>query len=529
MNITDVDDKIIVGARKSYLLSEFLKKHSCINTELVKTCQEAWEDYVNTNLSKYLPNASKAWDEFTNKVKNGTIKPLDDDLKFSLYLKTAVNAKAAIDSVDTCVSQLSTDGELNSFEQFVEKTRDIISIHLDKTKGQNIKDPQIFRNFAAYWEDEFFKDTDALNILRPDILTRVSEYIPEIIEYVKQIMKNGYGYEEDGSIYFDTIKFDQTEGHCYAKLEPWSATNVKLMSEGEGELSEKTFKKRNASDFALWKKSKPGEPAWDSPWGNGRPGWHIECSVMASAVLGENMDIHSGGIDLAFPHHDNELAQAEGFFNCKQWVNYFLHTGHLHIEGMKMSKSLKNFLSIREGLETITAAQMRLMFILHAWEATLDFSSGSITEAQNVEQSIENFLVTVKAVLNEQQNDSQNSSGKHNYGHMESELLDTLAKKQEAVHDALCDSFNTPKAMSEIRSLVSTGNQYYLEKTKLKMRPNAHVLLKYGTYISKMMTIFGVFQDRNPLVGTFLIGSKSISVTFHHLIAIRTRNNCYQL
>jgi cysteinyl-tRNA synthetase len=197
-------------------------------------------------------------------------------------------------------------------DTFISETREIMSVHLDKTLGYSVTDPQIFRNFAAFWEDEFFADTDALNILRPDIITRVSEYIPEITTYVQQIVDNGYAYETDGSVYFDTVKFDKSK-HSYAKLEPWSATNVKLCAEGEGELADSSSVKRNASDFALWKRSKPGEPAWNSPWGNGRPGWHIECSVMASAVLGQNMDIHSGGIDLAFPHHDNELAQAEVF------------------------------------------------------------------------------------------------------------------------------------------------------------------------------------------------------------------------
>jgi cysteinyl-tRNA synthetase len=118
-------------------------------------------------------------------------------------------------------------------------------------------------------------------------------------------------YEADGSVYFDAVAFNNSPNHYYAKLEPWSASNLELIAEGEGSLSTGLDGKRNASDFALWKKSKPGEPFWDSPWGSGRPGWHIECSVMASEVAGHKLDIHSGGIDLAFPHHDNEIAQSE--------------------------------------------------------------------------------------------------------------------------------------------------------------------------------------------------------------------------
>ena len=156
--------------------------------------------------------------------------------------------------------------------------------------------------------------------------------------------------------------------------------------------------KRNPSDFALWKSSKPGEPVWDSPWGKGRPGWHIECSVMASAVLGDNMDIHSGGIDLAFPHHDNELAQSEAYYNCPQWVNYFLHAGHLHVEGQKMSKSLKNFITIQEALKMYTPRQMRLFFLAHPWHTKMDFKQSSMQEAMQIETTIKNLFDNVAAL-----------------------------------------------------------------------------------------------------------------------------------
>lgn len=170
-----------------------------------------------------------------------------------------------------------------------------------------------------------------LRVRDPDTLTRVTEYVPEIVAFVEKIIQNGYGYEAEGSVYFDTKAFDSAEGHDYAKLEPWSKGNRELLEDGEGNVNLSAISRgvqltwvilgslcpiknggaRSASDFALWKNSKPGEPSWPSPWGQGRPGWHIECSVMASAVLGNNMDIHSGGIDLAFPHHDNEMAQSE--------------------------------------------------------------------------------------------------------------------------------------------------------------------------------------------------------------------------
>jgi cysteinyl-tRNA synthetase len=245
--------------------------------------------------------------------------------------------------------------------------------------------------------------------------------VNEIVAFVQKIIDNGFGYELDGSVYFDTVKFDKSPDHDYAKLEPWSAGNMKLLQEGEGDLTAESKGKRNPSDFALWKKSKSGEPAWDSPWGQGRPGWHIECSAMAVDVLGQTLDIHSGGIDLAFPHHDNEIAQCEGYFNSHQWVNYFLHAGHLHIEGQKMSKSLKNFVTIKEALEKYTASQIRLFFLMHSWDSVLDYSTLAMSEAKTFETSITNFLLTVKAVLREQSGPIE-FTGDNNFKEQEKEL-----------------------------------------------------------------------------------------------------------
>ena len=166
----------------------------------------------------------------------------------------------------------------------------------------------------------------ALNVLPPTVLTRVREYIDEVIGLVKGIIANGYGYFSEGSVYFDVTAFHENKGHCYAKLRPQALTekvDAKLMEEGEGALGNKLTGKKSARDFVVWKKSKPGEPMWSSPWGYGRPGWHIECSAMASSVIPGTIDLHSGGIDLAFPHHDNEMAQTE-VFKAIYFLMYFL-------------------------------------------------------------------------------------------------------------------------------------------------------------------------------------------------------------
>ncbi|CAE7813114.1 cysS [Symbiodinium microadriaticum] len=164
------------------------------------------------------------------------------------------------------------------------------------------------------------------------------------------------------------------------------------MEEGEGALAAEDAEKRSPNDFALWKASKPGEPAWESKWGPGRPGWHIECSVMATDVNGEYLDIHAGGEDLKFPHHDNEMAQSEAYLQRSQWVNYFWHAGHLHIEGLKMSKSLKNFITIRQALGMHSPRQLRMMFLMQAWDKGMNYSDQAIDMAKVEERRVHSVL-----------------------------------------------------------------------------------------------------------------------------------------
>ncbi|KAI8906879.1 tRNA synthetases class I (C) catalytic domain-containing protein, partial [Gorgonomyces haynaldii] len=479
MNVTDIDDKIILSARKQYLLQEYQKHETDLET-VRRNAKLAFDFFLKKRFSE----KALDWEHFVATEKS-------DDPKFPMYVKTAQEALDAIENKEIAVQELH------------DKTAGVVSEWLDEQKGSTITDPSIYRDFTAYWEEDFFTTLDKLNVNRPDVITRVSEYVPEIVQYVQEIISNGYGYELDGSVYFDTLKFNNAENHSYAKLEPQSASNLKLAAEGEGELS--SGKARNPADFALWKNSKPGEPFWDSPWGKGRPGWHIECSVMASAILGSNMDIHSGGIDLAFPHHDNEIAQAEAHYDHQQWVNYFLHAGHLHIEGMKMSKSLKNFLSVDQGLEICTASQMRIMFLFSNWGQTMDFSSGPLKDAKNFEATVENFMTMIKAV----QQDQKGQRLGHNFGPMEAQLLQHLQLAQDQIREAFCDSFNTPKAMAELRQLISLGNQYYQDATK-RSQPNASVLYKVGTFVTSILRILGVLKDENAALGTFATaGSKS--------------------
>lgn len=357
-----------------------------------------------------------------------------------------------------------------------------------------------FEALAREFEAEFMDDMDNLNVLRPDFLTRVSEYVPEVIHCIEQIISNGYGYESGGSVYFDTGAFVEA-GHNYGKLEPWSVGNEALLAEGEGSLTaaDEAIKsqKKAAGDFVLWKKSKENEPTWESPWGPGRPGWHIECSAMASHVLGPVIDIHAGGIDLRFPHHSNEVAQAEAFHDSHEWVNYFLHSGHLHIDGLKMSKSLKNFITIRKCLERYNARQIRLMFLGHRYNAPMNYAEHAMEEAINLDRSFIDFFGNLKATLREVSKSDMKSRAMRPRD-VEMELGKELDRRQEAIHNYLADDFDTPGALLEMQNLIRSTNAYISAKGS---DVNGLMLERIGRYLSKMFRVFGLTGDAAGDIG----------------------------
>eukprot|EP00178_Gracilaria_changii_P019095 TRINITY_DN55559_c0_g1_i1.p1 TRINITY_DN55559_c0_g1~~TRINITY_DN55559_c0_g1_i1.p1 ORF type:complete len:669 (-),score=131.72 TRINITY_DN55559_c0_g1_i1:823-2829(-) len=348
-----------------------------------------------------------------------------------------------------------------------------------------------FQQLARHFEAEFMRDMDALNVLRPHYITRVSEYIPDTIEYIQQIIRNGFAYESAGSVYFDTRAFVHA-GHHYGKLEPKSVGNEALIAEGEGALSAAdqaiSRQKKALSDFALWKNSKPAEPFWPSPWGNGRPGWHIECSAMASTVLGPVIDIHVGGEDLRFPHHSNEVAQAEACHNSHQWVNYFLHSGHLHIDGLKMSKSLKNFITIEDWIKRYNSRQIRLAFLAHRYSAPMNYTDHGMEEAINLDSTFIHFFGTLKATLRDISKCDINSRQLRAH-ESETQLFAQLSRCQTTVHDALADDFDTPTALRELQTLVRSTNAYVAAKG---VEANQLALESVGRYVTKMFKVFGL-------------------------------------
>ncbi|KAJ5164974.1 uncharacterized protein N7500_006804 [Penicillium coprophilum] len=490
MNITDVDDKIILRARQQHLFNEFVAVNPTITPEVLDTVKKAFIAYLKKNLplleselppSQYQKEVEKTYATILNGgALPGNDKAGDDEAKVKMHIKTAASAAKVIAQAETRDGS-SADPALFA-ESFYSNAQDLILPYLDALKGALVDadNHSIFTKLTKKYEDRFTKDMRDLNVLDPTELTRVTEYGDEIAAFVDRIVKNNFGYAtKDGSVYFDINAFEAA-GHPYARLEPWSRSDNKLAAEGEGSLASKTTEKRGPSDFALWKSSKPGEPSWSSTWGKGRPGWHIECSAMASARLGNQMDIHSGGIDLAFPHHDNELAQSEAYWHDdhkhEQWVNYFLHMGHLSIQGSKMSKSLKNFTTIREALDRKdwTPRSLRIVFLLGGWKDGVEITDDLVNTGSSWEEKVNNFFLKVKDPS------ALQSSG------TDTTFAADLEATKKAVNEQLCDSFNTPAVMASISELISKFN--IADKATV---PSEDVQAA-AQWVTSMVNIFGL-------------------------------------
>jgi len=430
--------------------------------------------------------------------------------KYKMHLKTLLVASRAILSPPTTA------------DQFYAATAPVLLPYLDSRHKDRNYPPQVFSKLSSYWERHFNEDMATLNVLPPTVVTRVSEYIPQNVAFVEKLVEKGFAYPTaDGSVYFDIAAYEGA-GHSYAKLQPWNRGDESLIADGEGALASSKAStlpntvnnslpetKKSKHDFALWKASKAGEPSWSSPWGMGRPGWHIECSVMCSAILGEQIDIHSGGVDLAFPHHDNEIAQSEAYWDCAdgkcatadgkhQWVNYFLHMGHLQIHGSKMSKSLKNFVSVRDALQRggWTPRGLRIVFLLGGWKDGIEVREGVLAEAKNWETVVNKFFTNIKALMAEEER--LVASGKTQpepYGPAEQSLAKSLDNARRELDLALCDSFNTATAMAVILDLISRTNIYMKHTFAMSL------VKEVARWITRVTTIFGLDATPKSTVG----------------------------
>ncbi|GAB6032620.1 hypothetical protein CHUAL_011502 [Chamberlinius hualienensis] len=328
-----------------------------------------------------------------------------------------------------------------------------------------------FLEISRKYEKEFMKDMRDLNVQSPTATVRVTDSITHIINFISRLVEQNQAYRTaDGSVYFDQLSYGYG-----GKLQP-----ISIESE---ETLERNPLKKNAADFALWKATKPNEPWWESPWGNGRPGWHIECSAIASNIFGSNIDIHSGGVDLIFPHHENELAQSEAYHSCHQWVNYWLHAGHLIYKQEKMSKSLQNTISIQEFLKTFTADEFRIFCLLSYYRNNADFIPNAMDEACKILSKLKSFSTSVKAYI-----DGQLAGGVVN----ESEVLERLENCKTAFKESLANDFNTHEALINILNLVSYTNILIQNTNKATVSRSPAAIAAVDNYVRNILESFGI-------------------------------------
>nr|XP_008539973.1 PREDICTED: probable cysteine--tRNA ligase, mitochondrial [Equus przewalskii] len=358
-------------------------------------------------------------------------------------------------------------------------------------------------SLANLYEEDFKQDMAALKILPPTVYLRVTENIPQIISFIEGIITKGHAYSTaKGNVYFDL----QSRGDKYGKL-----VGVAPGPVGEPVESDK----RHASDFALWKAAKPQEMFWASPWGNGRPGWHIECSTISSLVFGSQLDIHSGGIDLAFPHHENEIAQCEVFHQCKQWGNYFLHSGHLHVKGKeeKMSKSLKNYITIKDFLKTASPDVFRL-FCMRSSYRSGELRHGAQGMARRLLLAATAFVEDARAYMR-----GQLACGPIG----EDVLWERLSHTKGAVKAALADDFDTPGAVDAVMDLIHHGNRQLKAVTKEPGGPRSPAVFgSIVSYIEQFFETVGIsLADRQFVSGDS--GSATLHSVVEELVRFRLK------
>ncbi len=322
--------------------------------------------------------------------------------------------------------------EYRGFEvKFVQNFTDIDDKMIRKANDTGVTVKELGDKYIT----EYYKDADALKIKRATVNPRATGYISEMVKFISELISKGYAYETDGDVYFSTVRFNE-----YGKL---SGQNLDdLMSGARIEIDER---KKDPMDFALWKAAKPGEPSWESPWGPGRPGWHIECSCMAYDLLGETIDIHAGGTDLVFPHHENEIAQSESRTG-KTFARYWLHGAFVNVDNRKMSKSLNNFFTAREILEKYDNEVVRLFMLSGHYRTQINFTMELLDSAKASLERMYNALTRLNGFL------ASAAEG------TDPKIIEMIDSYKSRYIEKMDDDFNTADAISVIFELIKEIN-----------------------------------------------------------------------
>ncbi len=340
--------------------------------------------------------------------------------------------------------------------KFVQNFTDIDDKMINKANDLGITVAELAEQYIA----EYFKDADGLGIRRASVHPRATENIGAIINIIKKLVDKGYAYNVDGDVYYSTKKFKE-----YGKL-----SHQPLDELESGARIDINEDKRDPMDFAVWKKQKPGEPAWDSPWGKGRPGWHIECSAMANKYLADTIDIHSGGRDLIFPHHENEIAQSEAANGCA-FANYWVHNGYINIDNRKMSKSLGNFFTVRDVAKEFDYEVIRFFMLSAHYRSPINFSKDLMESSKSALDRIYNCLKTLKFL--------SGAAETAEFKDGEAGIAEALDKRKEQFIAAMDDDLNTADAISALFDIVSDVNVKLIGgKPSKRMADKAYDLLK---------------------------------------------------
>lgn len=319
--------------------------------------------------------------------------------------------------------------------QYVQNFTDID----DKMIKKALEDGTTVKSVGDKYIDEYYKDADGLNIKRATVNPRATEYVSDMIEFISELIEKGYAYEVEGDVYFRTKKFE-----TYGRL---LGQNLEDLQAGARiNIDER---KEDSMDFALWKVQKPGEPAWESPWGMGRPGWHIECSCMAKKILGDTIDIHAGGMDLLFPHHDNEIAQSEALTG-KVFANYWIHGAFLNINNQKMSKSLNNFFTTREILKDFNSDVVRFLMLSGHYRVQINFGPELLESAKSSVERLYNAIGNLENLIEEVVKITMDDE--------ERKYIKYLDVHRQKYIEKMDDDFNTADAITAIFDLIRDIN-----------------------------------------------------------------------
>ena len=357
--------------------------------------------------------------------------------------------------------------------KFVQNFTDVDDKIINRAKEEGISAPEVSEKYIK----EYFNDAEALNVLKADVHPKVSEHIPEIIDFVQKLIDKGYAYEADGDVYYSTRKFPE-----YGKL---SGQNIDDLEAGAriaiGEVKEDPL------DFALWKARKEeSEIAWESPWGMGRPGWHIECSTMARKHLGETIDIHGGGQDLTFPHHENEIAQSEAC-NGVPFAHYWMHNGYINVDGKKMSKSLNNFFTVRDIREQYSGDVIRFFLLSGHYRSPINFSDSLMEQSKQGYERIATAIETLEFLK---------TNGTDEPMADEAAKIASLDQYRDKFIEVMDDDLNTADGIAAIFELVSEIN---LDVKDGASKSFAEEALKRIKELTEVLGLFGGEDEEEGL------------------------------